>query len=92
MRTGGFAGLRREWVIETDEQPDADAWHALLDACPWNEPEAAGEPEQPGQPGQPDRFVYEVVAGDRRATLPERALGPGWRDLVERVRNRAAGP
>src|SRR5690349_7446265 len=33
-RSGGFAGLSREWRAEA-EGSDAERWRALIEGCPW---------------------------------------------------------
>ncbi|MFB7249234.1 hypothetical protein [Microbacterium sp. NPDC056234] len=35
VRTGGFAGLQRQWRVEAGSD-DADRWLVLVDACPWD--------------------------------------------------------
>lgn len=77
-RSGGVAGIRRGWCVESQE---ADAWEPLVAACPWDaEPECVGA----------DRFVWliEVAAPPpvRTARLPAGAVHGPWRELVERVR------
>ncbi len=81
IRTGGFAGLRRQWQIEAASEDEARRWWPLVEACPWDTP-----------PGEcvPDGFVYEVVANDRSATLAEQQLDGPWRDLVDAVVERGA--
>ena len=85
VRTGGFAGLRREWSAHSAGSPDVD-WAALVDACPWNE--VAKQVDARSR----DRFVWRLdVTGPakrrtRTATLgDERLVGP-WRALVDAVR------
>lgn len=82
-RSGGFAGLRRTWVVQVEETPDPQAFLLLIEACPWDEP----EPESSGA----DRFVYQVQAGERSATLPEPAVQGPWLELVDQVRHFSAG-
>ena len=82
-RSGGFAGLRRTWIVVVDEQPDADDWKQLLERIPWG--------RQPRRPAQPDRYVYEIRWSRRRATLPEQQVTGAWRELVERVRKAEEG-
>ena len=38
VRTGGIAGMRRQWQVEADE--DADRWLVLIESCPWDEDSA----------------------------------------------------
>lgn len=35
VRTGGFAGLRRQWQVEAGDG-DAERWLVLVEACPWD--------------------------------------------------------
>ena len=79
QRSGGVAGIQRVWSVQP-ETPDAvDQWQGLIEACPWD--------DLPGDDtGQPDRFVYQIRAGQRRATLPERHVTGPWRALVDCAR------
>lgn len=78
-RTGGFAGIRRTWCVERDD--DAEDWRRLVDACPWGSSRTDSSSQ--------DRFVWRIEARvDRRrrvATVPDRDLVGPWRDLVNRV-------
>ena len=47
VRSGGFAGLRREWRVDAGDD-DVDRWLVLVEACPWDEPEAASRREDGG--------------------------------------------
>ncbi|WP_460774073.1 protealysin inhibitor emfourin [Microbacterium sp. GXF7504] len=85
VRTGGVAGMRREWRVAP--RPDAAArWVRLVDGCPWGEP-------SDGDTGT-DRFTWRLRAcvGDRELTrtIPEQALRGPWRTLVDAVREYAA--
>ncbi|MCU1406626.1 MAG: hypothetical protein JWQ43_2929 [Glaciihabitans sp.] len=81
-RSGGFAGLRRTWVVVIDDQPDTESWRDLLERLPWdNRPRGAREP---------DRYSYEIRYSHHHATLPEQQLTGPWRELVDRVRNTEA--
>ncbi len=84
VRTGGFAGIRREWRAQP-EQAERDRWVTLIGQCPWDEPEAAGSSPAP------DRFVWRIEArlgdDDRQAELPETELNGPWRDLVAEVQS-----
>ena len=82
VRTGGLAGLRREWRAEVDET-DAPSWWPLVEACPWDADLDAD--------GVPDRFVYDVRANEREARLPESRLQGPWSELADAVRRRAEG-
>ncbi len=81
VRSGGIAGLRRQWRAEPPE-PERGHWVALIRQCPWNEP---GEADAGGA----DRFVWRIEArlgdDDHRTELPETRLQGPWRDLVTEV-------
>lgn len=77
-RTGGLAGLRREWAIEVTD--DAERWRALIEACPW---------EDTGVDGVPDGFVYAFRAAERSAVVPENRLQGPWRRLADEVQRHA---
>lgn len=76
IRTGGFAGLRRQWQVEARSEDEAQDWWPLVEACPWD-----AAPDE----CRPDEFVYEVHANDREATLPEQQVDGPWRELVDAV-------
>ena len=84
VRTGGFAGLKREWHVSSTDAPEVD-WRLLVDACPWS----SVARQQPAV----DRFVWRIEAHggnrDRRATLGDVNLVGAWRDLVDRVKTAA---
>ena len=80
VRSGGFAGLSREWRVRSVDHPEVD-WARLVEACPWRSVAA--------DPASRDRFVYRITvsAPRRRATVPEGALTGPWKALVDRVRS-----
>jgi len=80
-RTGGFAGLTSTWSIVVDDQPDSDSWRDLVESLPWH--------DRPRSAPQPDRYLYRIQCSRRRVTVPEQALEGPWRELVDRVRDRA---
>lgn len=84
VRTGGFAGLTREWRASSADAPDVD-WGALVDACPWE------DAAKPVDSRSRDRFVWRLEAsgGSRRctATLGDSDLVGPWMALVDRVRS-----
>ena len=80
-RSGGIAGLTREWVVRVEEQGDPDSWFRLVEQLPWNERHRSAP--------QPDRYVYRIGVSRRRITLPEQELTGPWRQLVDRVRDAA---
>ena len=81
-RTGGFAGLRREWSIEVSAPDEAEHWRPIVDACPWDATDVPGATR--------DGFVYAVRVADHEAVVPEHELDGPWRQLVDEVR-RSAG-
>lgn len=81
-RTGGFAGLTASWTVVVDDQPDPESWRELVDSLAW----PAGRPRRSPQP---DRYVYRIRCSGRQVTLPEQSLDGAWRELVDRVRERA---
>lgn len=87
VRSGGFAGLTREWRVHGAEHPDVD-WPRLIEACPWN---AVAPPDH-----SRDRFVWRIEASARsqrcRASLPDALLRGPWRELVDEVTTLGAAP
>jgi len=83
-RSGGIAGLTREWVVRVEEQGDPDSWLRLVEQLSW-------QPRH-RSPVQPDRFVYRIRVSRRRITLPEQDLTGPWRQLVDRVRDAVDQP
>lgn len=81
-RSGGFAGLSRTWSIVVDDQPDSEDWVRLIDSLPWGV-EAKSAP-------QPDRFSYRIQCSHRRVTLSEHNVEGPWRELVDRIQDRAS--
>lgn len=83
VRTGGFAGIRREWNARPPE-PERPRWLMLIQQCPWD---AADESDAGGA----DRFVWHIEAqlgdDDHRAEVPETRLHGPWRDLVAEVQS-----
>jgi hypothetical protein len=83
IRSGGFAGLQREWRVEPDPV-DVPHWTELIEKCPWDEPVDGRAPEA-------DRFTWRIRARcepgpTRRAELPESSLIGAWRRLVDEAR------
>jgi hypothetical protein len=81
VRSGGFAGLHREWCVSSVDDDRID-WAALVEACPWNSraPRAMGA----------DQFVWSITAAGpdkRTATLGDPALTGPWRELVTTVQS-----
>jgi hypothetical protein len=90
VRTGGFAGIRREWTAEPTRD-QAPHWITLVKQCPWDDEDATAIPDAGA-----DRFVWRIEArlGDdnRRAELPETHLHGAWRDLVCEVQSFESTP
>ena len=85
VRTGGGAGLRREWRMTVDGD-DASTVESLVASADWR---TVGV-----DPASRDRFVWSITvtgaAGRRRATLPEARLDGAMQDLVARVQEHSA--
>jgi hypothetical protein len=85
VRTGGFAGLRREWSVRSLDDSAVD-WDRLIAACPWNASTGVGAAR--------DHFVWRIevnpearsAARERTAVLPDPKLTGPWRLLVDQVR------
>ncbi|SDW35137.1 hypothetical protein SAMN04487917_101800 [Arthrobacter sp. yr096] len=78
QRSGGIAAMTRVWSVEAVSPVDKERWLPIVEACPWDE--AKGQAKTINQP---DRFMYSIRAGQRRATLPDRAVTGPWQELVE---------
>ena len=84
-RTGGIAGLRRQWQIDS-RGDEASEWVSLIQECPWSgaASNASGA----------DRFAWSIVAllgPDRHdAELSDDQIDGPWALLVEAVRARGA--
>ena len=82
VRSGGFAGISREWSAHATDPEDRLV--ALVEACPWRL-------RMPGDPLSRDRFTWRIeVRGRvrRTTTLPDAALDGPWRELVREVQDR----
>ncbi|WP_345801977.1 protealysin inhibitor emfourin [Microbacterium sp. AZCO] len=83
-RTGGFAGLTKQWRAEPRED-EASVWISLISRCPWDDP---AERDMRGA----DRFQWNIRAqcgdeDDREAELADSAVTGPWRELVDAVRD-----
>lgn len=90
VRTGGFAGLRREWTAEPPPE-EAPHWLGLIDECPWSAVRDGREPTGA------DRFVWRIsvrVSDEpaRSAQLGDDDLTGPWHDLVDEVREFGKSP
>jgi hypothetical protein len=84
VRSGGFAGLNREWTAEP-RPPEAERFKTLIDECPWD------EATEPAPTRGADRFMWLISAmlADEpplEAELPDTQLQGPWRELVDEVR------
>ncbi|KQQ66791.1 protealysin inhibitor emfourin [Microbacterium sp. Leaf320] len=81
VRTGGIAGIRRQWRVEPDPAESSD-WIAMIESCPWD----ADADDTTGA----DRFVWLIrvrtPSEKRERELPDSALDGPWRQLVDAVR------
>src|SRR5690242_18323836 len=78
-RTGGFAGLTKQWRAEPPAT-EASAWIDLIAQCPWD---SVVPREAPGA----DRFTWWIRArcgeeDEREAELPDDEMVGAWRALV----------
>ncbi|MCD4852834.1 hypothetical protein LN996_18625 [Arthrobacter sp. AK01] len=78
QRSGGIAAMTRVWSVEAVSPDEKERWVPIVEACPWDEAKS-----QPRSANEPDRFMYSIRAGQRRATLPDRAVTGPWQELVE---------
>ncbi|MDI2034966.1 protealysin inhibitor emfourin [Paenarthrobacter nitroguajacolicus] len=78
QRSGGIAAMTRIWSVEAVSPDEKERWLPIVEACPWDE--AKG---QPRTLNEPDSFMYSIRAGQRRATLPDRAVTGPWQELIE---------
>ena len=81
IRTGGIAGIRRQWTVEPDPD-EAPRWITMVERLPWDDDADAGRGA--------DRFVWLIrvrTPSERREReLPDSALAGPWRELVDAVR------
>jgi hypothetical protein len=86
VRTGGIAGIRRQWRVEAESDDAAVEWIDLIDRCPWDQETDAG--------AGADRFVWSIRARTpserRERELPDTALDGPWLALVDAVREASA--
>ncbi|MFT4228765.1 MAG: hypothetical protein QM602_00580 [Microbacterium sp.] len=90
IRTGGFAGLHREWRAEPPPS-QAARWVALIESCPWDD-----LPRE--QPRGADLFVWRIRARcevddgelERDAELQDPQVQGPWQILIDEVRATSA--
>ncbi len=87
VRSGGFAGLRREWRAEPASE-EAAVWIRIIEDCPWQT--VSSTVQQSGA----DRFMWAIDArcdqDERSAQLPDAQMSGPWLTLVEAVQTFAA--
>lgn len=87
VRSGGFAGMRKEWTAEPAHD-QASVWITLIEDCPWDA--ASHTPRPDGA----DRFVWVIEAtcqrDERSVRLSDGEMHGPWRALVDAVREFAA--
>ena len=78
VRSGGFAGIRKQGSVDLDsDDPRAARARELVHRIDFT----AVPPSEPG----PDRFTYQFRHRDAECTVPEPALTPDLRDLANLV-------
>ena len=78
VRSGGFAGIRKQGTVDLDsDDPRAPRARELVGRIDF----AAVPPAEPG----PDRFTYQFRHREAECTVPEPALTPDLRDLANLV-------
>ncbi len=78
VRSGGFAGIRKQGAVDLDsDDPRAARARELVHRIDFTAVPTAG-------PG-PDRFTYHFRHRDTECTVPEPALTPDLRDLADLV-------
>jgi hypothetical protein len=83
-RTGGVAGLRRQWTVETEHQPNPEHWTRLAGSLPWTG--AGGTATSASTTDQrPDQFVYRLRCDNREISLAESQLTGAWREFADLV-------
>ncbi|GAA2850007.1 protealysin inhibitor emfourin [Paenarthrobacter ilicis] len=78
QRSGGIAAMTRVWSVDAVSSDEKERWVPIVEACPWDEAKSMAKALT-----EPDRFMYSIRAGQRRATLPERAVTGPWQELVD---------
>lgn len=83
-RTGGFAGLRRQWVVAVDDQTATRLVGQMADGGTTARAATA--------PAVRDGFSYVFAAEGHRITIAESRLDGPWRALLDRARNDTGSP
>jgi hypothetical protein len=87
-RTGGIAGMRRQWRAEPAGD-DVPHWVDLIRECPWDEAAVATPPRGA------DMFVWRILAHlavdgepiQRDARLQDPQVQGPWQQLIDAVRD-----
>lgn len=82
-RSGGFAGITRRAVVDTDERSDAAEWLALAERA-----DVAPEPE----PSVADGFTWSIRLDTTLVVLGDGRLEGPLRELAERALREARPP
>jgi hypothetical protein len=87
VRSGGFAGLSREWRATARGD---DELAAAVSACPWDS--ASGASPDSAR----DQFSWSISVGGEGArpgtvTLSDSDVTGPWKSLVDMVKSRATG-
>jgi hypothetical protein len=85
-RSGGIAGLRREWRVEPAAS-DVPHWVTLIESCPWDAVDTC-------PPQGADRYVWRIRARcetpqdtvERDAELQDPQVEGPWQALIDEVR------
>lgn len=77
VRSGGFAGIPRRAVLDTDGRPDAARLESLARA-------ALAAPPPTGRP-TPDGFAYTITAGPRTVHCADPHLTAAQRVLITEI-------
>lgn len=84
-RLGGVAGVPTTWTVHIDDEPDAGAWHQLLQRLPWEQVRS-----QVAHAPEPDRFTYRISCPPHAVVLTESRVEGPWRELIDRIRAAAS--
>ena len=88
VRSGGIAGLSKQWRAEPDPRRTPHWWE-LVESCPWDAPPSAA-------PGA-DRYQWRIEVHRGETAVHRARLGDGqvegpWRALIDEVRQVAPPP
>ncbi|MEH0108640.1 protealysin inhibitor emfourin [Tersicoccus sp. MR15.9] len=87
-RTGGFAGLRRQWVVTVDDQTATRLVGEMGDGRTSDgRMNDGGVTARSSAPEVRDGFSYVFAAEGHRITIAESRLDGPWRELLDRARS-----